>query len=489
MQRWGEYRPDEAGPNSGFAVIADGVLPQRSGNSLGYGPWPQLVTPSGATALSGAPRGNISMTLSSGTYAVFFGTATTIEQLSSSFGFTVIASGYNVTAGDDWSFVKFGSYLLNSNTTDGFRAYNADTPAGNNLVSGAPKARKLFTCNNVVFALDCDGNNRRMQSSGIGDHTAWNSLGANGKTFEDGGALITGLDLKNGAAVVWQSNAMRLIQFGSAPAGSLYTIAKIADGRGSVGERSVIGFDGMAFYLATNGFWRFDLANGNKAIGEGKVDNYFLNMIAAADLQGVQASIDPKNKIVAWRARPNSSVSTTVFPIMFCYHWELECWFTVTVNTSSLSRIATPGYTLEDMDQFGNLDSMVQIALDDRFWQGGQPVFAALDANYKYAAFSGPATQATLDSGLRNSGTQDVIKWVTPIDDSPDGTLAIGYAPSLAAAITWATGQTKVSLQDGRVPARVRAANLEFQRVIPASSTWTFSDGFDYIGASQGGPK
>jgi hypothetical protein len=489
MFSFGPFRPDEEGPGPGTADIADSVIPQAAPDGIGYGPFPSLVTPASATALSGAPRGNISLTLSDGTFNVFYGTASTIEQLDSGFGFTVIASGYSVTSGDDWSFLHFGSYLLNTNTTDGFRAYNVETPAGNNLVTGAPTARSLFSCNNVVFALDCNGNNRRMQSSGIGSHTAWDSLGANGKTFEDGGGLVRGVDLKNGSAVVFQSAAMRLVQFGGAPGGSLYTIAKIADGRGSVGARSIISFDGMVFYLATNGFYRFDLGGGNQPIGARKVDKWFLEQVDSGDLPGVEASIDPANKIVAWRFKPSSSSSTTVYPVMLCYHWELGEWFTVTVDTSSLARIATPGYVLDQMDSFGTLDGMIQIALDDRFWQGGQPVFAALDSTYKFSTFSGPAMAATLQSAIMNSGTQDVIRWVTPIDDSPDGLLAVGYAPTLSGSLTWMSGQSKVSSQDGRTPQRVRAANLAMKRTITAASEWSYANGFDYIGATKGGPK
>src|SRR6478736_180586 len=160
MQSWGAWRPDSPGPNGGFAATADSVLPITMGDGRGqqaiaYGPFPQLVTPSGATALSGAPRGNISLTLDDGTYAVYFATSSTIEQLTSSYTFSAIDTGRSVTSGDDVSFAHFGSFLLNTDTTDGFKAYNVQTPAGNNTVSGAPTARFIFSCNNVVFALDC----------------------------------------------------------------------------------------------------------------------------------------------------------------------------------------------------------------------------------------------------------------------------------------------------------------------------------------------
>lgn len=473
---FGPYRPDVGGPNSGFAKQADSVLPQAAGSGgIGYGPFPQLVTVAGATALSGAPRGNISLVKQDGTWAVFYGTVSTIEQLSASYGFTSISTGHACTSGDDWSFLHFGSYLLNTNTTDGFRAYNVETPAGNNTVSGAPDARSLFSCNNVVFALDCDGNNRRLQSSGIGDHTAWSSKGANGKTFEDGGALICGVDLKNGAAVVFQDSAMRLIQFGGAPGGSLYTITKIADGRGTVGERSVVSFDGMIFYLASDGFYKFTLG-GNEPIGAEKVNRWFLSQVAVADLPSVQGAIDPKNKIVAWRYSATK---------LLCYDWQLQEWFTVTASTSSLSRIATPGYTIDDIDSFGVLDA-ITVPFDDRFWQGGQPVFAALDANYKFATFSGTPMAATLETCVFDSPTHDLINFIVGEDDNSGGTLQVGVSDVLSTSPTFDTAVSRGS-RTGRFAVRARGSSMAFRRNMSAGDTWTFANGVKFPEVAKGG--
>lgn len=490
MSAWGPFRPDVAGPGSGFAQVADSVLPKscvvNGSPNIGYGPFPSMSTPSTAGALSGAPRGSISLTDNSGGSQVYFATASTIEQLQADYTFVAIDTGRAVTSGDDVIFLHFGSYLLNTDTTDGFKAYNIDAPAGNNTVTGAPVARYIFGCNNVVFALDCDGNNRRLQSSGVGDHTAWTTLGADGKTFEDGGALLCGVDLKNGNAVVFQETAMRIIRFGGAGSLALYEIDKAADGRGTVGERSVVSFDGQVFYWATDGLYKFDLTNGNTPIGAEKFNRWFLEQLATADLSTIQGSVDPVNKIVCWRYRSITNASTTVFGNMICYDWQLNEGFTVTCDTAALARITTPGYTLDGMDAFGPLDS-ITVPLDDRFWQGGAPLFGALDSNYKFATFSGAALAATLESSVSNNPTTGVINWATPLDDSPDGTLQLGVSDALEDAITWKTGAAKVSA--GRVPLRGRGMNIAFRRNITAASDWTSATGIDHIKGSQGGPK
>lgn len=486
MLSWGPFRPDVGGPNSGMAEVADGVQPQAAGSGVGYGPMPALVTPESATALSGPPRGSISLRLFDGTQRVFYGTATTIAELQSDFTWSDVATGLSVTTGDDQCFCHFGAFLLNTNTTDGFNAYNVESPAGNNAVADAPTARFIFSCNNVIFALNCDGNNKRMASSGIGDHTAWNSLGANGKTFEDGGALLWGADLKNGTAVVFQEDASRLIQFGGAPGGALYTIAKIADGRGSVGERSGVTFDGMVFYLATDGFYKFTLAGGNEPIGAEKVNRWFLGRVDQSRLSEVQGALDPLNKIVWWRYPTLSITSETAFSDMIGYDWQLNEWVTATVTTTSLGRLATPGYTLDQMDGFGVLES-IDIPLDSRFWQGGQPVFAALDQDYKFATFTGTPMAATLRSCVMNSPVTSLIGWATPISDAPNSTLALGVVDNLSDPIAWKDPQGKV--RNGATPQRARGLNIQLEETIPAGEVWSFSNGVDHVKSSQGGGK
>jgi hypothetical protein len=492
MLMWGRFRPDAGGPNTGFAEVADNVIPQSAGVGqggallVGYGPFPQLSVQGGASALSGAPRGSISLTTQNGTYEVFFATASTIEQMTSSFTFNVIESGRNVTSGDDVSFTHFGAYLLNTDTTDGFKAYNVETPAGNNVVSGAPTARALFQCNNVVFALDCNGNNKAWKSSAIGDHTEWILRGANGGQFTDGEALICGVDMENGRALIFQQHAIRIIQFGNAVTPALYAISKAADGRGSVGARSVVSFDAMAFFLDTDGFYKFDFTNGITPIGAEKVNRWFLGQTDNSKLATVQGSVDPLHKIICWRFFSLNNSSTTIADRMICYDWQLDEWFTCTVNTTALARVATPGYVLDTMDGFGTLDQMTQIALDDRFWQGGAPVFGGLDSNFEFGTFSGSSLAATLQSMTTNSGFSSLENEITPISDNANSKIAVGVSDKLSDSLTWKTAQGRT--RAGKVKFRAHGLNVAFQETHTAGDTWTFTNGVDYEGAPKGGP-
>lgn len=483
---FGPFRPDAASPNSGYATQVINAQPKMAGQKLGYGPVAALVQAVGAEALSGEPRGDISIVKFDGTYEIYFATASTIEQMDSSFQFSSVATGLNITAGDDMSFCHFGSFLLNTNTTDGLNAYNVETPAGNNAVSGAPAARFAFSANNVVVALDCDGNNRRMQTSGVGDHTAWDSKGADGKTFEDGGALICGGDLQNGAAVIMQDNAMRLMQFGGAPGGALYRISKIADGIGAVGARSFVPHNGRCFFLSSRGFYDYSVGGQPRPIGSEKVNRWFLDQINTEDLRKVQGWIDPENNIVGWRFRRNGVASTSIYEDNICYDWELGEFFLEEVSTATISRIATAGYTVDGPYAAILVDDN-PTPVDDRLYQGGQPVLAALDGDLKFATFSGTPLAATLETSEITSLRHQRVTGAQAIVDTDDATVQLGAKQRLQDAFTWGTA---VAIDaDGFAPVDEAGKVYALRMNIPAGTLWTNAEGFDGIEGTGGGPR
>lgn len=467
---WGGWRPDVAGPNKPYCELAQGVVPQSAGQGLGYGPFPQLITASGAEALSGAPRGLISLQKASGSWAVFAATASKIEELDSSYQWTDRETGRTVTTGDDVSFAQFGSFLLNTDTTSGLKAYNFDSPAGNNAVSAAPSApRHVFVADNVVFLLDVAGNARRMVSSARGDHTNYTTQGADGKTFEDGGDLICGGDLKNGSAIVLQERAIRAVSFGSGP--SMYGIQKVAAGRGCVAARTFISFDGAAFWWDTDGPWMFTMGGGLVPIGAEKINRWANETIGASNYENLVATVDPSRSLVLWRVDATYALA---------YNWLLQEWSTLPMATSTLARIATAGVTIDNLP--GTIDALDSV-INNREWEGGAPVLAALDSSYKFATFTGTNMAAAIWSGITSADRPELIRWARPVSDTAASTLAVGTTPALGTDLTWGASATKGS--HGWTQQRARGRNIAFREIMAAGAAWSFANGVD-IG---GGPK
>lgn len=483
-----QFAPDQGDLSPGALVQADGVVPLAPGN--GFGPFPALNISGTATApAGGAPRGLISYQKADGTWAVAIGTATTVETKASDDTWLTVDSGLSITQGDDRCFVRFGTKLLYTDTTQGLRAYDVEAGGAAAAVAGiAP--RWALECGNIVFGLDClDAgtglrNNRLIRSTKFSDHTAWTGAGSDAQPIEGGGALIWGSKLSDTAALVLQQRAVKLIQVGNVGGGALWGLQSISEEFGAVGAKSCVAFDGSAFWLATDGFRMFSLNGGSQRIGAGLVDQWFLSRVDQSDLSLVQGAIDPFRKNVLWRYKGPNASGTAVFGDIIGYNWQFQRWFTLTVQTSYLSYTATPGVT---WDTYVGTWDAATATWDSRALQGGQPLFGAMDANNKYGNFSGMPMAATLELAAQDSPFSTLISRATPMDDSPDGSLQLGVRKALNNATTWKTGNAKES--SGRVPVRGQGKFIAFRRNIPAGSTWSSAKGIDKIIAAPGGPR
>lgn len=478
---FGPLAPDQGTGTPGICTVANNVLPKPNG----YGPAPQMVT-QGTTALPGAARGAITCIKRDGTTQVYFFTADAFYGLGADYNFTEIDDGYNCTSGDDWSLEQFGNMLLYTNTTDGLWAYDIEAGGAPSYIAAAGDPREIFVVANMVFALDCKDDaaardNRLIRNSDFNDHTDWSGGSADYQPLEQGAELIAGVSLKAGAAVIFQREAMRLIQFGNAGGGALYSLQEIANGRGAVGKKSIIGFDGAVYFLATNGFWQFS-GGQLTPIGDGFIDKWFLAQVPALDLKTVQAAIDPARKVVLW-LYPTSG-------LVIGYSWGnvTNRWFTWSTTAVTLSRLATSGYTWDAAGAiWATWDDMPSIPFDDRFWQGGQQFLAALDNDLKYASFSGLSAAPTIQTGLNNAPVTTLIGWATPIDDCATSQLSLGVSDALSTTPTWKPAASKV--RAGRVPLRGRGMNIAFEWTAPAGATWSYAHGCDHVVAAPGGVK
>lgn len=480
------WAPDQGDIGAGYLLQADGVQPLP----VGYGPYPSLVVASTAGALSGAPRGLLGYQTADGAWAVVGFTDSTVELKLADDTWSVIDSGLVTTAGDDWSYVRFGTKLLYTNTSEGMRAYDVEAGGAASAVTAAGDPRWIFECGNILFALDCidnsgNRNNRLIRSSDFSDHTNWKTKGADYQPLESGGALIWGGKLSDTTALVLQQREVRLIQVGNV-GNALWGIKSIASEFGAVGAKSCVSFDGAVYWLATDGFRRFTTGGGIERIGAGRVDQWFLDRVDQSDLSLVQASIDPFRKNVLWRWKRADALSTTVFTDVIGYNWQFNKWFTLQPETTYIGFSSQTAQTWDSMPDDLTWDGY-DVIWDSRFLQGGQPIFGAMNADYKFGYFSGGAMAATIETAINDSPVSTLIGFARPQDDSPDGTLELGVRDAPDDATTWKTGQAKQT--SGRVPLRGRGKYIAFRRNIPASSSWRSAKGIDHIQASAGGQK
>jgi len=472
MLGYGAWRPDVGGPGSGFAQVAEGVIPQAAASGLGYGPFPQLVAGNGAAALNADPKGVVSIQNPDGTWAVYAATDSAIQQLQSDLTWLDIETGRNVPDADDVSFALMGTKLLNTDTADGYKAYDIVAGGTNNAVSGAPAARFTFVIKNVAFALATAAAPRKWANCDIGDYSRWVGGIANGGTLEDGGGLIGGADLRNGFGVMFQESAIRGITFGAGV--STFAISKVSDGIGCAAARTIAAFDGKVAWWSEAGCWMMAAGGEPVAVGAEKINRWAEANIGRQNFSSMQGAVDPLRKLFLWRAD-----SARIIALNY-----LNGEFTVLpVSTAALARIATPAISIDNLT--GTID-----ALDgtiDGLSGSASPQLGGLNLSRKFAQFTGSNMAATLESTAINNPVTGLVNWATPIDDCAGGTLQVGVSARLDADLDWKTAQAKVA--DGSTPQRARGHNIAFRRNIPAGEDWTYVNGVDHLRQASGGKR
>ena len=202
-----QYRPDQGDLIS--STVSNVMMTQA-----GWAPDKALTPIEGATAFPGTIRGYLSAVLPDGTFKVFGATSAEVYEMSATGDWGAgLSASLAVPDDDDFIMKQFGVYWIGTDTVDGMLAYNMSTPAGVNAISGAPAARGVFATNNLLVAWDCDGNNRRYQTSRRGDYTNWTTGEALADDLEDGEALTGGWDLGLGRALLVQQQAVNLMLF------------------------------------------------------------------------------------------------------------------------------------------------------------------------------------------------------------------------------------------------------------------------------------
>ena len=450
----------------------------------GYGPRPTLQAAPGAVALPGAPRGAFGGFLPDGTFKGFAATATDVYSIDADYDFTSIEGSQTVPSGEDQAFAQFGIYMVTSNTTDGLKDYNMDTPSGVNAVTGAPAARYMFPANNQLVALG-DGPNalNKLSVSGFGDHTKWTSQGADAQEL-DGGAFTGGGDIGNGVAILLQNRAVRKMTFTNAGGGALFRLDRLADDVGCVHPRAQAVHNGTCYFVHTDGFW---LTNGGPPVnvGAGKVNQWFL--ARCPDLTKVSASVDPKNTIVRWRYPASGDGSSdTVYNSYLDYNWVANEFIPGTEPASAIFRMGAPAQTLDTLDTFGELDDWSQYPLGSAVWQGGNFRLAGLDADYKFGFFDGPNAAATTETATQTDGRSYLVNRLRLLSDDANATVQLGVKDDLAASITWKAAASKFGQ---RYPVRGRGIYQRYRVNHAAGATWTNDTAITDIEAAAGGGR
>jgi hypothetical protein len=411
---------------------------------------------------------------------------------------------YSTATDDAWGFAKYGEIIIACNgPTDAVQAYTLGTSTDFADLGGSPpNARHVNIINNFVVLgnLTESGTNypNRLRWSAIDAPADWPVIGSadaaakqsDQQDLPTGGPVqaITGAIGGTDGAVFCLDTIYRM-QYNGPP--TVFSITPIEEGRGTPYPNSVVNVGPFAFYVGQDGFYRFTGAQ-SIPIGNEKVDKTFFADLDETYFYRVYGVADPINKIVAW-AYPGSGNTASRPNKVIWYNWSLDRWSTAEIEMEFFFGDMTYGFTLDELDPFGDLDSL-PASLDSRIWVGGALVLTGVGSDKKLARFTGANMAATIETQEAEGGSvlgaphhRMLINGVRPYVDAgtvSDVTVSLKYRDN--PGTTLSSDGPNIIDADGMAHF---TRSTRFARAvvhIAAGATWTHAQGVDLDAQDDG---
>ena len=384
------------------------------------------------------------------------------------------AGGYAAT---DWSFVQFGNSILATDNASRIQYYTLGSlaTAFADASATAPVAKYLTIVRDFVVAANLDGgtNANKVQWSDINDFTDWTAGGASQSDFQivaDGGN-ITGITGGEFGLIFLEQAVVRMTYIGSP---FFFQFDVLTRSMGCMEGGSVVQYGNTTYFLSDNGFYACD-GTTLSAIGNEKIDRYFFDNVNINAIDTMTSAVDPVKKIVVWNF-PNISNGRS----LLIYNYQVKKWSIADTIASTVSSIATAGFTLENLDIFGTLDSLTT-SLDDRLWAGGKFLFAGTIGD-KIATFTGDNMVAQLTTGDIEQGYNSVVTLARPQIDNGSCLVSVASRKELDDAILFSTPIATSS--EGRVSLRSYGRYHRFN--VTPTGNWTNAISLDIDIQPQG---
>jgi hypothetical protein len=499
MLEFSEWLPDLPAYGNPGANDAKNCLPLTSKS---YGPLPGLSTV--VDALSNSAQGAASVRQYDGTIHTFAGddqdlfllNATAFANVSKS------AAAYTTAADDHWDFIQYGNRVIAVNGhTDAPQTYLMGTDSAfSDLAGSPPQAKHAAVINNFVMLGNIDDATdgvvpQRVHWCAIDDPTSWPTIGSaaaaavqsDRQDLPQGWAVEAITGAVGGAdGAVFMRNSVYRVQYEGAPA--VFSFTEVERSRGALTGKSVVNVGPYAFFLSETGFYAFD-GTQSTAVGNQKIDKYFFNDLDLNFIHRITAAADPVEKLVIWSYPGSGNVDGEPNKLII-FNWETSRWSYGEVVTQLIFSDTTVGYTLDQLDSFGTMET-ITTSLDDRFWVGGLNSLSAFNSDKKLSTFSGSALEATMTTSefggnevFQLPNERMFINGVRPYVDGGTYTVSLTHRDSPSGATT-TDGPSTV---DGNGMAHfTRSCRYARATVtVAAGGTWSHAQGID-LDATQDG--
>lgn len=485
------YRPDLPAYGSGASVVVNNVLPRTK---LSYGPLSSL-SPYGAATLPSICMGAYAGSDPRGNVKIFAGTANDLYTLGAgevTFTNASKSAGvYNVS--DQWKFAIIKSRMLATNLSDPIQSYIMGTSSAfADLSAAAPRAKFIAGIKQWVMVAHTEDPLGglapwRVWWSAVNDATSWPDPGSdaaaasqsdyNDLAGENG--AITGLvgNLGTSEGALFFEHAVWRIVYVGPPA--VFDFFPAQGLKGTKAPNSIVQVGAYVYYLAEDGFYKFDGTNA-QPIGANKVDKTFFRLLSQEFSTNVVGAADPVNKMIFWAfcSENNNGLLDT----LLIYNWVTDEWSIGDVDCEFLFRSLGTGMTLETLDSLGYTLEDLPFSLDANVFLGGSLQLGAFDTSHRLAYFTGTPLEATVDCEEIQpfQGQRMFVRNVRPLVDGGTPSAMLGTRERLTDSVTYSVPITMNGL--GTCPQRASARYVRGRIIMPAGSLFSHISGIELDG-------
>ena len=294
----------------------------------------------------------------------------------------------NLTDGSTYFVIKVNANSLKLATT------SANAVAGTPITLSATGGSQTHKLEKFVVY------NQRVKWSGLNNSSQWTPSQSTQSGLQDLVGTHGNVQAVVGGesyGVIFMERAIFRMDYVGTPL--IFQFSKIADNIGAFAPKSVVSFGNDIFFLAQDGFYKLTGGQQLTPIGNGKIDDFFLQDITS-NFEGICSAVDPNNSMVVWSYRGSGDPSSEfINNKLICYNFNVDKWSTASeqellfMNSASQEAFTT----LESLDVLGTLDGL-PYSLDSYFYDEGITGLGAFDSAKKFGKFLGASMDAEVDT-------------------------------------------------------------------------------------------
>lgn len=490
-ERFGEWTPDTP-PLS--AAVRDALNCVSYANH--YGPLQSVNALT--SALPSAPVAGFSTSVINGVVETYAATSINLYQLVSNAWTDRSGAVYVVDVPAWWSFAQYRNKVYAASYNNLLQVKQIGSAVNFASITDSPKGRVIGVVGNFVMVGDIND----PTDGFVPERVRWSPINNPGATWPLAGlssAIAVQSDqvdlrAEQGAVmaihgseigILLQERAVVRAEYAGAP--KFFNFNEIDSSKGLLVRGASVQVGRTVYFLSEDGFYKTDGAGEAQPIGYGKIDRWFFEILNTANKSQIRATYDTIRRVVIWTF-PSQGSSTN--DMMLLYNPVDQRWSRANVATTFAVFSRTSGYTLEDLDALGTLDT-IPTTFDSSFYEGGASQPAVFTTDYKLGSLSGDPLSATIEIGELSSedhktGGQLWISGVRPLVEGGDATIAIGTRKLPKDSIVWGA-QRSITAATGSVDFRSSAKFQSIRMVIP--SGFTKAIGVDIEGPNLDGRR